>query len=121
MDYEYEAAAIEYDKRTVGNPANGRGMNNAVGNVNQSEPELARAINEVHQLRKAIEETRATLTDFTDRMLVGQSMANDVCSDDQAVPSFNSGITGQLRRAISDAQGAASDVLRLSHMLRQIG
>lgn len=117
-DYEMMIAAQAYEGRSASNSIKG-GLLSA-GGVSK-EPELAQAINEVHALRKAIEETRAALTDFTDRMLIGERMVNDAESADRSVPSFNNGVTGQLRRAINDAETAARDAMSLAHKLRHIG
>lgn len=86
-----------------------------------AESELASAISEIHELRKATEEAKASLIGFTERMLVGDRPDTAEACGADASPSFNGGLTGELRRAINGATDAAGAVANYARRLRQIG
>lgn len=84
--------------------------------------ELARALNELDLVRTVIAETRSALSNFLDRMLVGNA---PVCAGDEACasdrPYFNDGLTGQIRSTVYATNELATEAMQLAQRLRQIG
>lgn len=98
-------------------------MGGIKANGNVETPELAKAIDEIHRLRKVVAETNAAISEFVERMLVGERAlmagGDDTCAE--AGPAYNSGVTGQLRQAIYGTTEIADNAMRLAARLRQIG